>query len=99
MITHHVLFWLKPEITEQQKSEFKNGLKSLQAVESIQAIYTGSPVPEINRPVVDSSYSFSLVIVFEDLAGHDVYQVHPVHKAFLDNFRTFWDKVVIYDAS
>lgn len=99
MITHHVLFWLKPEITEQQKTEFKKGLESLQAVESIQAIYVGSPVPEINRPVVDSSYSFSLVIVFNDLAGHDVYQVHPVHKGFLDNFRTFWDKVVIYDAS
>ena len=41
---------------------------------------------------------FSLVIIFEDLAGHDVYQIHSIHKAFLDEFRGLFEKVVIYDA-
>ena len=98
MITHHVLFWLKPETTEQQKADFKKGLESLTGVETIQSLYVGSPVKEISRPVVDTSYTFSLVILFNDLAGHDVYQTHPVHKAFLENFRVFFEKVVIYDA-
>lgn len=98
MLTHHVFFWLKPEITEQQKADFRKGLESLSGVETAQTIYIGTPEPSINRPVVDSSYSFSLLVLFNDLAGHDVYQTHPVHKAFLDKFRTFWDKVVIYDA-
>ncbi|WP_224019167.1 Dabb family protein [Ferruginibacter albus] len=93
-----VFFWLKPETTEQQKAEFKAALESLKGVETIQSIYIGTPVPSINRPVVDTTYSFSLLIVFNDLAGHDVYQIHPLHKAFLDGFRTYWDKVIIYDA-
>ncbi|MGG9971293.1 Dabb family protein [Ferruginibacter sp. SUN002] len=99
MLTHHVLFWLKPETTEQQKADFKKGLESLKGVETIQSIYVGTPVPEINRPVVDTTYTFSLVLVFNDIAGHDVYQTHPVHKAFLDNFRVFFEKVIIYDAA
>jgi len=97
MLTHHVLFWLKADTTEEEKYAFRGGLESLKAVETIKSIYIGTPAP-ISRPVVDTTYTFSLVIVFDDLAGHDVYQVHPVHKAFLDQFRSFFEKVVIYDA-
>jgi hypothetical protein len=97
MLTHHVLFWLKTDTTEGQKAAFRKGLESLQKVETIKSIYIGTPAP-ISRPVVDTTYTFSLMIVFADLAGHDVYQVHPVHKAFLDEFRELFEKVVIYDA-
>jgi hypothetical protein len=97
MLSHHVLFWLKADTTEAQKKAFRAGLETLQKVESIKSIYIGTPAP-ISRAVVDTTYTFSLVIIFEDLAGHDVYQVHPLHKAFLDEFRSFFEKVVIYDA-
>jgi len=97
MLTHHVLFWLKPDTTDEQKAAFRGGLESLSKVETVKSIYIGTPAP-ISRAVVDTTYTFSLVIVFEDLAGHDVYQVHPVHKAFLEDFRVFFEKVVIYDA-
>ncbi|POY36324.1 transcription-repair coupling factor [Solitalea longa] len=97
MLTHHVLFWLKADTTDEQKAAFRKGLESLEKVETIKSIYIGTPAP-IERAVVDTSYTFSLVIVFEDLAGHDVYQVHPIHKAFLEEFRVFFERVVIYDA-
>ena len=97
MLTHHVLFWLKADTTTEQKTAFRAGLESLQGVETIKSMYIGTPAP-IERAVVDTSYTFSLVIIFDDLAGHDVYQVHPVHKAFLDEFRELFEKVVIYDA-
>ena len=97
MLAHHVLFWLKADTTETQKIAFRSGLDSLQKVETIKSIYIGTPAP-ISRAVVDTTYSFSLVIIFDDLAGHDVYQVHPVHKAFLEQFRELFEKVVIYDA-
>ncbi|MCU0417412.1 MAG: Dabb family protein [Cytophagaceae bacterium] len=97
MLTHHVLFWLKSDLTSQQKEDFRNGLESLRTVETVQAMYIGVPAP-IERAVVDTTYTFSLVIVFNDLEGHDVYQVHPLHKAFLEAYRPFFEKVVIYDA-
>ncbi|WP_235324415.1 Dabb family protein [Pedobacter lusitanus] len=63
----------------------------------MKSLHAGVPAP-IERAVVDTTYTFSLVLFFEDLAAHDVYQVHPVHKAFLDEFRVLFEKVVIYDA-
>jgi hypothetical protein len=97
MLVHHVLFWLKADTTAEQKVSFRAGLESLEKVESIKSIIIGTPAP-ISRAVVDDTYSFSLNIVFEDLAGHDVYQTHPVHLAFLDANRQYFEKVVIYDA-
>ena len=97
MLSHHVLFWLKPETTEEQKSAFRQGLESLEKIESVTNFHVGTPAP-IERAVVDTTYTFSLVIFFEDMAGHDVYQVHELHKAFLEEFRALFEKVVIYDA-
>ncbi|UKJ06222.1 Dabb family protein [Solitalea lacus] len=97
MLSHHVLFWLKADTTAEQKASFRKGLESVKAIETVKSIHIGTPAP-IERAVVDTTYTFSLLLSFDDLAGHDVYQVHPVHKAFLDEFRGLFDKVVIYDA-
>jgi hypothetical protein len=99
MLIHSVFFWLKPEINEAQRLAFRQGLESLRGVKSIQAAYIGTPAAIPPRPVVDASYSFALTLVFADIAGHDAYQVDPLHKGFLDNFRSFWSKVQIYDAA
>ncbi|BAV08125.1 Stress responsive A/B Barrel Domain [Filimonas lacunae] len=97
MLAHHVLFWLKADTTEEQKANFRKGLESLEKVESVKAFHVGVP-STIERAVVDTTYTFSLVLFFEDMAGHDVYQVHPLHKAFLEENRVFFEKVVIYDS-
>ncbi|GAA4336459.1 hypothetical protein GCM10023149_45270 [Mucilaginibacter gynuensis] len=97
MIVHHVLFWLKADTTEDQKQAFRKGLESLQSIGVAKAFHVGTPAA-IERAVVDITYTFSLTLFFEDLAAHDVYQVHPLHKAFLDEFRVYFEKVVIYDA-
>ncbi|MBB5637353.1 hypothetical protein HDF26_000210 [Pedobacter cryoconitis] len=97
MIAHHVLFWLKADTTEDQKNAFRIGLQSLDQIEVVKSCHVGVPAP-IERSVVDTSYTFSSILFFEDLAGHDVYQGHSLHAAFLDEFRIFFEKVIIYDA-
>ena len=97
MIAHHVLFWLKADTTADQKNAFRKGLESLEKIETVTKIHIGVPA-SIDRAVVDTTYTFSEIVFFEDLAGHDVYQAHPIHIAFLDEFRGFFEKVIIYDA-
>ena len=97
MIAHHVLFWLKADTTDEQKIAFKKSLSTLEKIEVVKFFHLGIPAP-IERAVVDTTYTFSLFLAFEDMAAHDVYQVHPLHKAFLEEFRVFFDKVVIYDS-
>ncbi|MFC3560907.1 Dabb family protein [Pedobacter jamesrossensis] len=97
MIAHHVLFWLKADTTIEQKAAFLKALKTLENIEVVKTFHVGTPAA-IERAVVDTTYTFSLILFFEDMAAHDVYQVHPLHKAFLDEFKIYFGKVVIYDA-
>ncbi len=97
MLTHHVLFWLKADITDQEKQDFRKGLETLEEIEAVNKLYIGTPAA-IQRPVVDVTYTFSLLVLFDNMAAHDVYQVHPIHKIFLENFKSFFEKVIIYDS-
>lgn len=97
MLAHHVLFWLKADTNDAQKTAFFEALQTLGEMEVVKSLHIGTPAP-IKRAVVDDTYTFSLLVMFDDLAGHDVYQVHPLHTTFLDNFKMYFEKVVIYDA-
>ncbi len=66
MLTHHVLFWLKADTTETQKNNFRKGLESLSGIATIRNLHIGTAAP-IERAVVDTSYTFSLLI-FPDLS-------------------------------
>jgi Stress responsive A/B Barrel Domain len=98
MFVHSVYFWLKPELTDAQRADFRCGLESLGTIKSVASFYIGTPAPIPPRPVVDSSYTFGLTVMFKDVAGHDAYQIDAIHKVFLDQFRTYWARVQIYDA-
>jgi len=97
MFVHAVYFWLKPELTPAQRAEFQAGVETLKGIASTEAVYIGPPA-ETRRPVVDRTYTLALVVLLKDLAAHDAYQVDPIHKAFVENFASYWDKVVIYDS-
>lgn len=97
MIAHHVLFWLKTDISSEQKTAFRKALETLENIEVVKTFHVGTPAA-IERAVVDITYTFSLILFFEDMAAHDLYQVHPLHKAFLDEFRVYFERVVIYGA-
>ena len=97
MLVHSVYFWLKPGLGEDEFAAFRKGLESLSGIESAEAVFVGTPA-ETDRPVIDRSYTFGLTVLLADMAAHDAYQVHPLHKAFLENFSQDWDRVLIYDA-
>jgi hypothetical protein len=99
MIIHSVFFWLKPELTDAQRSGFVAAAESLRAIKSVDSLFIGRPAPIVPRPVVDGSYTFALSITFKDLAAHDAYQIDPAHKAFVAENKPLWDKVQIYDAA
>lgn len=88
---------MKNPDSAEDKAKLLEGLNTLRSVASIRHLYIGTPA-STDRPVIDRSYSFSLLQIFDDLAGHDAYQVDPVHKAFVENYASLWSKVQIYDA-
>lgn len=97
MLVHSVYFWLRGDLTPEQVLAFRGGLESLREVPSVSDLYVGTPAPT-DRPVIDRTYSFALVVMLRGMPEHDAYQVHPVHKAFVEQFSAYWDRVLIYDA-
>lgn len=93
---HHVFFWLKKPESQADFERLVDGLKKLSVVKTIQQIHIGKPA-STRREVIDSTYSVSLLLVFNDKDGHDSYQVDPIHLKFVEECAPLWSKVVIYD--
>jgi hypothetical protein len=98
MLVHTVYFWLQPDLTEAQRADFRRGVESLGTIKAVEKIYVGTPAKTEKRPIIDDSYSVALTVICQDIAAHDAYQADPIHHAFINQFRTFWSRVQIYDA-
>ncbi len=95
IFTHHVHFWLKNKADHQKLIE---GLYTLTGISYVKQIHIGVPA-DTHRGVVDRSYDASLLIIFEDKAAHDAYQIDPVHNQFVENYAApLCEKIVVQDS-
>ncbi|HAC24786.1 MAG TPA: stress protein [Cytophagales bacterium] len=98
-LIHHVFFWLANPNAQEDRAQLLEGLRSLGKIKTLRDFRIGIPAATEARDVIDSSYSFSLFTVFDDIAGHDAYQVDPVHTHFVDTYKHLWKKVTVYDVN
>ena len=98
MLVHTVFFWLKPDLSEEERQLFHNEVKSLGSIESVAGFYHGKPSATPPREVVDDTYDLGLTVILADLGAHDAYQADPIHLAFVEKCKPLWEKVKIYDA-
>ncbi|RAI98718.1 stress responsive alpha/beta barrel protein [Chitinophaga skermanii] len=94
---HVVNFYLKKGLSPEEIKDFEAGVSSLATIDEIKVFNLGTPA-DTDRPVIDKSYSYCLLTVFENQEAHDRYQVHPTHLAFVERCSRHWDKVVIFDS-
>lgn len=98
MFVHHVFFWLREDLSNEEIQQFEKGVKSLLTIESVKFGDVGKPAAT-NRPIIERSYSYALLTAFENKEGHDAYQPpNEVHKKFVDDCSHLWHKVLIYDS-
>ena len=96
MHVHNVYFWLKEGLDGEAVAAFEQGLAELAKDPEIKYGHFGQPA-STERDVVDNSYDYGLVFVFEDKAAHDRYQISPVHEKFIDAHLPKWERLVVYD--
>lgn len=94
MFVHHVFFWLKPG---SDRALFEAELKKLVTIDLVRESRLGVKVAS-PREVVESTYDYSLLAIFDNKADHDAYQVHPEHDVFIHNCKEMWARVQVYDA-
>lgn len=97
MILHSVFFYLKEGSPAETAGLMKEEiLQKLSGIASVREILAGPP-QGIDRDVVDNDYAMSLHAKFDDLEGLQAYQTDPVHVAFVDRFKPFFERIKVYD--
>lgn len=95
---HCVHFWLREDLSDAERATFLDGVRKLANSEHVASVRVGVPAGT-PRAVVDNSYDVQLLATFADKAAHDRYQGDdPVHNAFIEGFKTYWTRVLIYDS-
>lgn len=97
MLVHAVYFWLRDDLSPEEQQTFERTLHTLSTIPSATHCWIGKPA-DTDRPVIDRSYSWALVLAFEDMAAHDAYQVDPTHQAFVNSCKPLWKQVKIFDS-
>jgi len=96
-LIHHVFFWLKNPSSKEDQAKLIEGIQTLQKIETVQQFKIGIPAKTPKREVIDNSYNISLFTAFNDIAGHDTYQAHPIHKKFVEQYSSLFT-VKVYDS-
>ena len=94
---HHVYFWLKNPENNNDLLALIEGLQKLSSVKTIKSFHIGKPAGT-SRDVIDTTYSVSWLLLFDNKEDQDSYQVDPIHLKFVDECSQLWEKVVVYDA-
>jgi hypothetical protein len=97
MFVHAVYFWFKSGLSAEQTATVVQGIHSLTTIKTVHHGYAGVAA-STDRPVIDRSYSYALIVIFKDQQAHDLYQTDPIHDRFRELCSAFWEKVVIYDS-
>jgi hypothetical protein len=93
---HHVFFYLKDTSPEGIKN-FTKGLKMLAKSEHIESYHIGVPAAT-DRPVIVRNYTVSWCTFFKNGKAEAKYQTDPIHLKFVEEYKSMWKKVVIYDS-
>jgi hypothetical protein len=94
---HHVYFWLAEPHNAEHRRLLIEGLKKLSAASSIQRYHIGRPA-NTKRDVIDTTYSLSWCLFFDNAADQDSYQVDPIHLRFVAECKHLWKRVQVYDS-
>jgi len=96
---HTVYFWLKDDLSAEQRSLFESELLRLPQISYLASGFVGTPAKTEERPVTDHSFDYSLILEFKTMADHDYYQGPcPDHQRFVKTCKPFFAEVIVYDS-
>jgi hypothetical protein len=97
-LAHMVFFTLKESNEANRKRVVDACKRYLDEHQGVVYFSVGTLNPELKREVNDVEYDVALHLVFKDKAAHDRYQDHPRHLAFIDECKSLWSKVRVFDS-
>ncbi|HPM81267.1 MAG TPA: Dabb family protein [Candidatus Anammoximicrobium sp.] len=97
-LAHAVYFKLKDSSPAAREALVAGCQKFLAGHEGVVYFAAGVLAEEMNRDVNVRDFDVALLIVFANKAAHDQYSSHPRHMKFIEEFKSSWDSVRVFDA-
>jgi hypothetical protein len=98
MLSHSVYFTLEDNSDTARSQLVAACHEYLSGHEGTVLFAAGTVVPDLDRPVNDRQFDVALNVVFADRAAHDAYQQHPRHLQFIEENKSNWKQVRVFDA-
>ncbi|MCP9770697.1 Dabb family protein [Lacihabitans sp. LS3-19] len=96
LFIHHVFFYLKEDKPEN-RAKLTEGLLKLSKVPQIKLFNIGEAA-NTTRSVIVRDYAISWLCFFDNIEEEEIYQKHPIHLKFIEDYAYLWEKVNVYDA-
>jgi hypothetical protein len=97
LFIHHVYFYLKDPNNAKDEARLLEGLKKLAKIPNIEYAHIGKPA-HTSRSVIVNDYTFSWMCFFKNIIEEEIYQTHPIHVDFIEEYAHLWEKMVVYDS-
>lgn len=98
MVAHNVYFALNENTPENRQKLVDACFKYLVDHPGVSYFAAGTLCEDLARPVNDREWDVGLHIVFATKADHDKYQDAPTHIQFIEENKSLWKKVRVFDS-
>lgn len=98
MLVHDVFFTLEDSSPAKVDGLVAACHKYLKEHAGVVFFAAGKVASELARPVNDRMYHVALHVVFADKAAHDAYQTVADHLKFIEENKSNWRQVRVFDS-
>jgi succinylarginine dihydrolase len=97
-LSHMVYFTLADDSPQKIAELVAACKKYLDGHDGVVYFSVGTLNADLARPVNDRGYHVTLNVVFDSRESHDRYQVAPRHTQFIDEQKSNWKQVRVFDS-
>ncbi len=99
MLAHMVFFTLNDSTPENRAKLAAACDKYLNDHDGTVYYSAGIIAEDLDRPVNVRDFDVGLHVVFKNRAAHDEYQTHPRHLQFIEENKSTWKSVRVFDSN
>jgi hypothetical protein len=99
MIVHTVFFWIRKDAPASARKQLIDDCPKYLKSPTVNHLWVGTPADTPERDVVNATFDVGLTVIFDDVAAHNAYQVHPQHNIFIERNKSNFLRIEVFNVN